>query len=562
MYSQEKVTVEHIQPELSVTPNLITVSSANGTASFNVSNTGTGDMAWTAHSNDPWIGFVNSSGINDGAIEIAYQTNSGEPRVGYITVQTDDALNSPQTIEIRQASSDNSILLMNEGSILGASHPDQWNVYGDGYFIGDDEVYERYNATSFTGCPTLRQENSYLVFYHRQVELEVTDKLEVDFAGCAPGLTGQVGFNVELSVDGMNWGPPRRDSGKGMAELQFFNRLRPSHAGRRRFIHQNQPNTEPDTATVYIEKVNVKITPGVPPTISLTQLDGVDDTAGQSFEIAWTDEDPDSNAQIFLYYDTDNQGEDGTPINQTAIEEDDETDTFQWNTSTVEEGDYFIYAVIDDGIHDPATVYSSGPVTVNHNDAPVAINDVYSVNEGGDLTITAPGVLVNDTDANNDSLYATLVSGPTHGTLTLNDNGSFSYTHDGSETTSDSFVYKAFDGEVYSETMIVNITIQETDPEIDIQGNGISIANGDDTPSISDHTDFGNVIVGGSRERTFTIVNTGNDDLIFNSTPYVSVSGERLFHSNPTNVSYCTEQLRHICGALCSDIIRKGNRID
>jgi hypothetical protein len=47
-------------------------------------------------------------------------------------------------------------------------------------------------------------------------------------------------------------------------------------------------------------------------------------------------------------------------------------------------------------------------------------------------------------------------------------------------------------------------------PEIDIQGNGQSIADGDDTPSTGDHTDFGTAAVdGGTVARTFTIRNIG-----------------------------------------------------
>jgi hypothetical protein len=50
-------------------------------------------------------------------------------------------------------------------------------------------------------------------------------------------------------------------------------------------------------------------------------------------------------------------------------------------------------------------------------------------------------------------------------------------------------------------------------PEIDVQGNGVSIANGDSTPTAADHTAFGNVTVGSSLVRTFTIQNSGNADL-------------------------------------------------
>jgi hypothetical protein len=44
------------------------------------------------------------------------------------------------------------------------------------------------------------------------------------------------------------------------------------------------------------------------------------------------------------------------------------------------------------------------------------------------LTVAAPGVLANDADADGDPLSALLVSGPAHGTLALNADGSFTYS--------------------------------------------------------------------------------------------------------------------------------------
>lgn len=66
------------------------------------------------------------------------------------------------------------------------------------------------------------------------------------------------------------------------------------------------------------------------------------------------------------------------------------------------------------------------------------------------------------------------------------------------------------------------------DPEIDVTGNGLSIIDGDSTPSVTDHTDFGSVLLtGGTQVRTFTIVNTGTTALSLETliTNRVTISG-------------------------------------
>src|SRR3989475_8847016 len=61
------------------------------------------------------------------------------------------------------------------------------------------------------------------------------------------------------------------------------------------------------------------------------------------------------------------------------------------------------------------------------------------------LDSTATSVRTNDTDEEADSHTATKLSFTRLRSVTLNANGTFSYSHDGSETTSDSFTYKACD---------------------------------------------------------------------------------------------------------------------
>jgi VCBS repeat-containing protein len=82
------------------------------------------------------------------------------------------------------------------------------------------------------------------------------------------------------------------------------------------------------------------------------------------------------------------------------------------------------------------------------NDAPPAVqNDSYSTNEDTALMIAASaGVLSNDTDLDNDSMTATVVIGPSHGTLAFNPNGSFNYTPNLNFNGTDSFTYRVSDG--------------------------------------------------------------------------------------------------------------------
>lgn len=72
---------------------------------------------------------------------------------------------------------------------------------------------------------------------------------------------------------------------------------------------------------------------------------------------------------------------------------------------------------------------------------------------------------------------------------------------------------------------ILNATLQAS-PEMSVEGNGVEIADGDTTPSASDHTDFGSAdIDSGTVERTFTIRNKGNLDLTLTASPEVSIGG-------------------------------------
>ena len=94
------------------------------------------------------------------------------------------------------------------------------------------------------------------------------------------------------------------------------------------------------------------------------------------------------------------------------------------------------------------------------NTPPVADVDAYTVAEDTPLNVNVnEGVLKNDTDADGDSLNAALVSGPAHGTLNLNADGSFHYLPEADYYGKDSFTYVANDGTDDSEPVAVDITV-------------------------------------------------------------------------------------------------------
>lgn len=107
---------------------------------------------------------------------------------------------------------------------------------------------------------------------------------------------------------------------------------------------------------------------------------------------------------------------------------------------------------------DEVTELFEGPPV---NAAPVAAADSYSTDEGEALTVEAPGVLGNDTDADSDPLTATGATQPANGEVTLNADGSFTYTPDAGFSGTDSFTYKANDGTADSAAATVTITVEE-----------------------------------------------------------------------------------------------------
>ena len=160
----------------------------------------------------------------------------------------------------------------------------------------------------------------------------------------------------------------------------------------------------------------------------------------------------------------------------------------------------------------------SGSFGSNTN-PPVTVTDSITLAEGGTATTTSAGVtnvLYNDTDPENDPLQAQLVTSPINtSSFALQSSGTFTYVHNGSETTTDSFTYRAFDGAKQGNTVTVTIeitpvndcpTVQNALPDVNVSENAsdtlVNVAN------VFDDVDR----VGGNPDNlSYTVTQTGTD---------------------------------------------------
>ena len=179
------------------------------------------------------------------------------------------------------------------------------------------------------------------------------------------------------------------------------------------------------------------------------------------------------------------------------------------------------------------------------NASPVANDDTYFTGVGIPLTVGAPGVLGNDTDANGDLLAAGSASDPAGGTVTLNADGSFTYTPDAGFTATDTFTYTATDPSGASDTATVTIT----------QGNRAPVANDDSFSTLvntpltvpapgvlaNDLTDRGDDLTAGSASDPAGGSVTLNPDGSFIYTPDTGFAGADTFTYTATDEAGATD---------------------
>ncbi|MEM7708553.1 MAG: Ig-like domain-containing protein [Pseudomonadota bacterium] len=126
--------------------------------------------------------------------------------------------------------------------------------------------------------------------------------------------------------------------------------------------------------------------------------------------------------------------------------------------------DVFTYDITD------GTAQATGTVTVRvglDNQPPVAVDDDYTSDENGALSVSAPGVLDNDTDPESNPLSVnssgTFVAQGIGGMMTLNADGSFDYTPPANTSGVASVLYTVTDGFGNTDAATITITVSNID---------------------------------------------------------------------------------------------------
>lgn len=156
------------------------------------------------------------------------------------------------------------------------------------------------------------------------------------------------------------------------------------------------------------------------------------------------------------------------------------------------------------------------------SDPPVAVDDSYAVENRGTTSVVAPGVLANDIDPDTPmaSLVATLVTGPANAVFfALNPNGSFTYVHDGSNTSADSFAYRVSDGSAESNLATVTLTITPVSDPLETEPN--------------DSAETATVLIGSDVAITGNIFPSGDVDYY----SFTAQAGDRVYAATMTAAS-------------------------
>lgn len=154
--------------------------------------------------------------------------------------------------------------------------------------------------------------------------------------------------------------------------------------------------------------------------------------------------------------------------------------------------DYFVYEVCDDGTPSLCSQASAYILVMPENNSPVALNDINNTLMG---IATQGNVLTNDSDPDGNTLTVSTdpVSGPSHGTLVMNTDGTYTYTPDAGFVGTDRFQYEVCDSGLpgpLCDTAEVTLEVFLVTP-----GNDAPVANDDLAQTFTNTPKSGNLII-------------------------------------------------------------------
>jgi VCBS repeat-containing protein len=183
-------------------------------------------------------------------------------------------------------------------------------------------------------------------------------------------------------------------------------------------------------------------------------------------------------------------------------------------------------------------------VTATPNLAPVTQPDEYSTNEDTPLSVSAgAGVLRNDQDPEGGPLTASNASNPPNGSVTLDTDGSFTYTPDADFFGDDSFTYQAKDqaGNATTGTVTIHVTAVNDPPSFTLDGTNLNANVGESYTVPNWAVDISSGPNEGGQALDF-VVSTDHPEF-FTAVPSISPEGTLTFTASASGTSTVTVQL-------------------
>ena len=363
-----------------------------------------------------------------------------------------------------------SLELNDDGSFTYTPAPDFHGVDTFTYTISDDAAAPHVHGLLgllFGGGHTRTAEVSITVADVDDDPHAVDDTVEIDEDTTASGnvLTNDTDEDTPILAAALGTAPAHGTAVVGQdGSFTYVPNL--DFAGMDSFTYTVTDGTSTDTATV---TVTVRPLPDAP--VARADAATVDERQSVTIDVLANDTDPDVGEGRTVTIGT-------PPDNGTVVVTSGNTVVYTPNPGFAGT-DRFGYVVVD-----AARLTASATVTVtvvDVPDAPTASDDAYDATEDTPLSVDVGGLLANDTDADGDTLQISGHTPPGHGQLTLQDDGSFTYTPDDDFHGVDTFTYTITDGTgTTTSTATVRITVAAT-PDVPV-ANSDGYGTDEDTP--------------------------------------------------------------------------------